>query len=100
MASIWEESMRLEVEDQDPQRLLFTPFLLTTESAAEFRSFQTALALEMKPRGMIEQMYVADIANLSWDVLRLRRCKAAIINAACQRALQTLLHQILPASGP
>ena len=39
-------------------------------------------------------MYVDDIAVLSWDILRLRRCKAAIVNAAFKEALGDLLDSL------
>ena len=38
--------------------------LLMTESKAEFDRIRDALNEEIKPRGIIEQIYVADIANL------------------------------------
>ena len=56
--------------------------LLMTESEDEFDRVRDAFDQELKPRGIVEQMYVADIAYLAWEILRLRRCKAAIINSA------------------
>jgi hypothetical protein len=53
------------------------------------------LAQEIKPRGIVEQIYVADIAVLSWEILRLRRCKAAIINTAFEDALLTILNRLM-----
>ena len=44
-------------------------------------------------------MYVADIAHLVWEVLRLRRCKAGIINAAFRSGLYTVLTQVLREPG-
>jgi hypothetical protein len=44
--------------------------LLMTESKAKFDRIRDALNEEIKPRGIIYQMYVADIAYLSWEVLR------------------------------
>ena len=73
--------------------------LLMTESKAEFDRIRDALNEEIKPRGIIEQMYVADIAYLSWEVLRLRRSKAAIINLAFRAALKDLITQLLRQPG-
>ena len=50
---------------------------------------------EIKPRGIIEQMYVVDICAIVWEILRLRRCKVVIINSAFRRALENLLVQLL-----
>jgi len=54
--------------------------LLITESKDEFERIREALDYQIKPRGIIEQIYVEDIAYLVWEILRLRRSKTAIIN--------------------
>jgi hypothetical protein len=79
--------------------ILPTAPLLITESKDDFKRTNDALSDEIKPRGIIEEMYVADIANLVWEILRLRRCKAGIINAAFRSALQTVLTQVLREPG-
>ena len=75
--------------------LLSKPPLLITESADEFDALHKALQQEIKPRGVIEQMYVADISYIQWEILRLRRCKVVIVNVALQFALEKLLLQLL-----
>jgi hypothetical protein len=72
--------------------------LLITESADEFDALRDALEREIKPRGIIEQMYVHDICSIVWEILRLRRCKVMIINAAFRSALEQLLVPLL--KGP
>jgi hypothetical protein len=69
--------------------------LLITESADEFDALQDAFEQEINPRGIIEQMYVYDISSIVWEILRLRRCKVVIINAAFRGALENLLEQLL-----
>ncbi len=73
--------------------------LLITESADEFDALRDAFEQEIKPRGIIEQMYVHDISSIVWEILRLRRCKAVIINSAFRSALQDLLKQLLRQPG-
>jgi hypothetical protein len=73
--------------------------LLITESKAEFDRIRDALNEEIKPRGFLEQTYVEDVACLSWEVLRLRRSKAAIINLAFRAALKELVTQLLRKPG-
>src|SRR5215472_2055127 len=70
--------------------------LLITESADEFDALRDAFEREIKPRGIIEQMYMHDICSIVWEILRLRRCKVVIINAAFSRALENLLVQLRP----
>ena len=73
--------------------------LLITESADEFDALRDAFEQEIKPRGIIEQMYVHDICSIVWETLRLRRCKVVIINSAFRIALQDLLTQLLKQPG-
>ena len=73
--------------------------LLITESADEFDALRDAFEREIKPRGIIEQMYVHDISSIVWEILRLRRCKVSIVNAAFRDALQDLLAQLLREPG-
>ena len=73
--------------------------LLITESADEFDALRDAFEREIKPRGIIEQMYVHDISSIVWEILRLRRCKVVIINSAFRSALQNLLKQLLRQPG-
>src|SRR5262245_26363601 len=65
--------------------------LLISESADEFEAIYEAIEQEIKPRGTIEQMYVADISYIIWDIFRLRHCKTTMINAAFSKALTNVL---------
>ena len=73
--------------------------LLITEFADEFDALRDAFEQEIKPRGIIEQMYVHDMSAIVWEILRLRRCKVIIINSAFRSALQDLLMQLLKQPG-
>jgi hypothetical protein len=73
--------------------------LLITESADEFDALRDAFEQEIKPRGIIEQMYVHDICAIVWEILRLRRCKVVIINSAFRSALEGLLEWLLRQPG-
>jgi hypothetical protein len=73
--------------------------LLITESADEFDALRDAFEREIKPRGIIEQMYVHDICSIVWEILRLRRCKVVIINSTFRSALEHLLVQFLRQPG-
>jgi hypothetical protein len=73
--------------------------VLITESADEFDALRDAFEQEIKPRGIIEQMYVHDICAIVWEILRLRRCKVIIINSAFRSALENLLEQLLRQPG-
>src|SRR5262245_18330013 len=73
--------------------------LLIIESANEFDALRKAFEQEIKPRGIIEQMYVHDICSIVWEILRLRRCKVVLLNSAFRSALEVLLVQLLRQPG-
>src|SRR6266852_1315358 len=95
----WRFKMTRRSEGNDVV-LLSAPPLLMSESPDEFASLRTALELEIKPKGIVEQIYVDDIAAIVWEIRRLRRCKTSIINNACRAALQSLLREMMRSPGP
>src|SRR5258705_3261258 len=80
--------------DSKELSLFAKPPLLITESAEDFASLSAALAQDIKPRGIVEQIYVDDIAALVWEIRRLRRCKVAIVNTEFENALLSLLNRL------
>jgi len=74
--------------------LFSKPQLLITESAEDFAALNAALMEEIKPRGIIERLYVDDIAALVWEILRLRRCKVAMVNTAFKNALAKIVYRL------
>jgi hypothetical protein len=80
--------------DRIEPTLFSKPQLLITESAEDFASLSTDLTEEIKPRGIVERMYVADIASLVWEILRLRRCKAVIVNIAFKDAVSWTVYRL------
>jgi hypothetical protein len=69
--------------------------LLITESVDEFADFYAQLEQEIGPSGVIERIFVRDVAASTWDILRLQRCKTATINLESLNALKLLLLQLL-----
>jgi hypothetical protein len=68
------------------------PPLLLTESQSEFDDLAASFRNEILPRGTIEQIYFDDIIESVWEILRLRRCKTAIVNIAFKQAVRALLN--------
>jgi hypothetical protein len=73
--------------------------LLITESDEEFMRIRHELYEEIKPVGIIERMYVDEIADLVWQILRLKRCKVGVINLAFHDASASILGRLMQA-GP
>jgi hypothetical protein len=69
--------------------------LLVSESRHDFDAVYKALEKELKPEGIIEQMYMTEIAFIVWDTVRLRSCRVALVNNDFRNALQEVLEQVL-----
>ncbi len=72
-----------------------TPPVLMNELAADLDRVRETLNNEFKPRGMVEQLYLLDYAELTLETLRLRRWKMAILNTNFVPALETVFKQVL-----
>ena len=75
------------------------PPLLISESDEEFNALREALYKELRPNGIIERMYVEEFVDLAWQIARLKRCKAGVINLAFHQASKNILWELLEA-GP
>lgn len=83
-------------EDRNRQKSalsLFNPPLLITESADAYRELRDAFVAKIGPRDIIEQIYVADFVDITWDIKRLWRCKTALINQAYFSALCEIIDE-------
>jgi hypothetical protein len=70
------------------------PILLEGEDAAAHDQLFARICSEMKPVGIIEEIFVADLVSLEWEVLRWRRLKSSLIQARGRRVLQNFLEPI------
>jgi hypothetical protein len=64
--------------------------VLSTENADIYSDLLRQFTQVIKPKNMIEWMWVRDIADLSWEILRLRRIKARLIEIERQASLETI----------
>jgi hypothetical protein len=73
--------------------------LLSSECREEFDRLLEALSQEVKPRGIMEEMLLIDIASHTWDVERMRGCKVGIISAEFRSALESILYRLMQRPG-
>jgi hypothetical protein len=71
--------------------MLFPSPVLITERKEVFDELHAASTQELAPRGIVEKLLVADIANLFWEMRRLRRSKKAILDMASKDAVRRIL---------
>jgi len=70
------------------------PVLLGSESESDFLALREELAGEIQPKGIVEWMFLDDILEILWEILRLRRYRALIIGNTIPAAIQSLFKQV------
>jgi hypothetical protein len=73
------------------------PPLLIGESRLEYERMFTALANTIRPQNPIEWILVGDILNLSWEIRRLSKTKAGLINMYWKVAIRMIVESLLDA---
>jgi hypothetical protein len=79
-----------------PTRLaLFGPApLLEGEDSAAYDELLARISSTIKPADILEEMWVRDVVDLSWENFRLRRLKSNLLNANAHRGLKMVLESI------
>jgi hypothetical protein len=90
--------MRRESEADAPARQLLPfgpPPLLEGEDAAAYDDLLARISTVEKPANIIEDIWVRDYVDLTWEILRLRRLKAALLKATAHIGLEIVLKPLL-----
>jgi hypothetical protein len=77
------------------QRLFGQPIILEGEDAAAYEELLARIRSAVKPVDVIEEMFVADVVWLEWEVLRWHRLKVSLIRARGLKALEDFLYEQL-----
>lgn len=70
---------------------LGAPVLLLGEDPAAYERLLAQVGAAVAPRDIIEEIWVRDIVDLSWEVIRLRRLKASLLSQNAWRGVASLL---------
>src|SRR5262245_45923282 len=73
--------------------------VLQTEDGAAFARMRVGIRRDVEPRGLLEDMYVGDIACIVWEMLCLRRYRAALINAEFHAAVAAIAQEMTERCG-
>jgi hypothetical protein len=79
----------------EPSALFGEPQLLEGEDAATYRELLARIRRAINPIDIIDEMFIAEIAALEWEVLRWRRLKTSLIRAHGLQALENFLRETL-----
>lgn len=78
-----------------PEFILPTAPVLPTESADDLARLRAQVSAALNSHGIVEEIGVLDYIELTWEIIRLRNYKTAILNSAFTSALQDLLRELL-----
>ena len=70
------------------------PQAIPGEDTADYETLLARMSETVRPRDVIEEGFVRDVADLQWDILRNRRLKAALMTACAGDGLHRLLHSL------
>jgi hypothetical protein len=71
------------------------PALLNGEDDKAYDELLMQVSSAVKPADTIEEIWVGDIVALTWEVLRYRRLKAALLEARAQEGLCQILERLM-----
>ena len=72
------------------------PPVLSFEDREAYDQLLAQLVLEWRPRNITEWMFVRDIADISWEILRHRRAIASVHAISFHEALRNVIEEALP----
>ena len=78
-----------------PLSLFGPPLLLEGEDAAAYDELVARMCAAVNPVDVLEEMFVADIVFLQWQILRYHRLQLSLISATGNKELERLLRKLL-----
>jgi hypothetical protein len=97
---------RTKLPAQSPSRgelprmaLLGPPPLIEGESSAEYQDLVERISAVMKPKDMLDEIWMRDVVDLTWEIQRNRRLKVALLDSVMPKAVEDVLQPILGYSG-
>jgi hypothetical protein len=71
------------------------PPLLEEEDAASYDELLARICAAVRPVDIIDEIFVADVVFLEWDILRLRRVKSNLLRGSGRKALEDFFRRTL-----
>jgi hypothetical protein len=82
----------------EPIPLFGPPPLFEGEDAKAYDELLTRISTVVKPADILEDIWVRDLVDLTWDVFRLRRLKANVMAANAYKGLSEILAPLVGCS--
>ena len=89
-----EQTHTLSVTNFDDLReLLGKPFLAKGETLEQYKELEESLMARLKPHDAQEYIWVKDVVDLQWELLRMRQIKIKYLNARTWQGLKIFLQE-------
>ena len=79
------------VEPREQPSLFGPRPLIEGEDAAAYDELLARFSATIKPKDVLEEMWIRDVVDLTWETLRMRRLKAALLTSGMSQGLKRLL---------
>ena len=90
--------MTTEIATTESRPAELAPFgpapLIEGEDGAAYDELLARISTAIKPADILEDIWVRDIVDLVWEILRLRRLKASLMAASAHKGLRTILYSL------
>ena len=70
------------------------PPLVPSENEGQYASLAARIVAGARPRDAIEELLTRDVIDLTWEILRLRRVKAGILNASMHQGVESIMRRL------
>jgi hypothetical protein len=86
---------RRKLQRHDEASLFGPPPLFEGEDAAAYDALQERFTAGIRPEDVFEAMWVRDCADLTWEIMRMRRLKAHLLTCIMLEKLSEMLHLVV-----
>jgi hypothetical protein len=86
---------RAGLSKEESARFFGPPPLIAGENRVQFEAMRDQISAAVGPRDFLEEILVNDVVNLVWETLRLRRLRAALLQAAAPEGVDHILNQTI-----
>jgi hypothetical protein len=83
----------------DAARFFGPPPLFVGEDPAQYQAVRDQISTAVVPRDFLEEIWVNDVIDLVWEAQRLRRLKAALLQARMHQSVEKVLTPLLGKYG-
>jgi hypothetical protein len=86
---------RAGLSKEESTRFFGPPPLIAGEDQSQYEAMRDQISAAVGPLDFLEEIWVNDVVNLVWEALRMRRLRAALLQAAAPEGLHHILQWVV-----